>query len=343
VLFRSPETELYHKSDILFGMDRAKDALRTRGFTLLVEGQMDVILAHQAGFMNAVALSGTALSEKHLALMKRYSDNLMLVLDADSAGLSATAKSAILALSAGLKVKAVRLPEDKDPADMINEDPKEFAACIAGAKPVVDFFLGVLAERERDPHRLISSAERIVLPLINAMQSPMEREHFVQTSARALGLSTEAVRESLRKLPRAIASQGSTFGPDSQGQTLSAKRSARESREEMLLAVLHIYAGTPLAERVKMRYLQITEADHLPARAPQESILFEAEQQFGEDPGEEAADELLHAFEETVIREAYQEAVAHLRKAESAGDVPTIKSAQTECAKISARLAAFGG
>ena len=57
----SPETDLYHKSEILFGMDRAKDAIRTRGFTMLVEGQLDVIHAHQAGFMNAVALSGTAL------------------------------------------------------------------------------------------------------------------------------------------------------------------------------------------------------------------------------------------------------------------------------------------
>lgn len=338
----SPETELYHKSDILFGMDRAKDALRTRGFTLLVEGQMDVLLAHQAGFSNAVALSGTALSEKHLALMKRYSDNLMLVLDADAAGLSATAKSAELALRQGIRVKAAKIPSEKDPADLISEDPAEFSKCIKEAKPIVDFFLGILAERERNPHRLISSAERIVLPLINAMSSPMEREHFMQVTARSLGLSTEAVRESLKRLPRTEVSQGSTFSPDSQSQTLSTKRSAREVREEMLLAVLHIYHDSPLAERVKTRYLQITEADQLPTREPQESTLFEAEQHFGEDPEEEAADELLHAFEETVIREAYQEAVAHLRKMESVGDVAEIKSAQAECAKISARLSAFG-
>ena len=97
----SPETELYHKSEILFGMDVAKDAIRTRKFTMLVEGQIDVLLAHQAGFQNVVALSGTALSEKHLALMKRYSENLMLVLDADAAGLGATARSAALAPTPG--------------------------------------------------------------------------------------------------------------------------------------------------------------------------------------------------------------------------------------------------
>ena len=334
----SPETELYHKSEVLFGMDRAKDALRTRGFTLLVEGQMDVLHAHQVGFSNAVALSGTALSDKHIGLIKRYSDNLMLVLDADSAGLSATAKSAMLALQHGLKVKVAKLPSGKDPADIINEDPKAFSLHVAGAKSVVDFFLGILAERERDPHRLISSAERIVLPLINAIGSPMEREHFIQISARALGLSSEAVRESLKKLPR-MKEEGSVV---SSGTIQTAKRSSREMREEMLLAILNTYPDTPLANRVKKRYLEITEADQLPAREPQESTLFEAEQQFGEDPGEEAADELLHAFEETVIREAYQEAVANLRRKESAGDVAEIKSAQAQCAKISSRLASFG-
>ncbi len=338
----SPETELYHKSEILFGLDRAKDAIRTRGFTMLVEGQIDVLLAHQIGFGNAVALSGTALSTKHLALMKRYSDNLMLVLDADAVGLSATAKSAVLALQRGLKVKAARLSSGKDPADLINENPKEFSFCIAAAKPIVDFFLGVLAERERDPHRLISAAEKIVLPLIAAMGSPMEREHFAQTAARTLGLSSEAIRESLKQLPKqqitsGSADQGPTLVPNSQGRILSA----RQMREEMLLAVLHVYHDTPLALRVKTEYLRITEASQLPVIIPSEPALFKTEQTFGENPEEGAADELLHAFEETVIREAYQEAVAHLRRVESAGDASAVESAQAQCAKISARLAAF--
>src|ERR1035437_7864597 len=136
----SPETDLYHKSEILFGMDRAKDAIRTRKFTMLVEGQIDVIHAHQAGFQNAVALSGTALSEKHLGLMKRFSENLMLVLDADPAGLKATARSAALALTAGLRVKAARLPKGKDPADLISDDAKDFAARVLAAKPIVAVF-----------------------------------------------------------------------------------------------------------------------------------------------------------------------------------------------------------
>jgi DNA primase len=334
----SPETNLYHKSEILFGMDRAKDAIRARGFTMLVEGQLDVIHAHQAGFMNTVALSGTALSEKHLGLMKRYSENLMLVLDPDPAGLKATARSAALALTAGLRVKAARLPKGKDPADLISEDAKEFGARVVSAKPIVEFFLAELAQEESDPHRLLRTAESIVLPLIAAIPSPMEREHFIQIAAQALSLSSEAVRESLRRLPK----QTDT-APVARVFSSSAPitRSARELRSEQLLAIIQAYPNTPLAEHIKAGYCQITEALQLPSNVPPESVLFYVEQTFGEDPTEGAADELLRAFEEAVIREAYQEAVVNLRRAEASGDASLIESAQAACSKISLRLAAL--
>ena len=335
----SPETELFHKSDVLFGMDRAKDAIRARGFTMLVEGQLDVLHAHQAGFTNAVALSGTALTDKHLALMKRYSDNLMLVLDADPAGLKATARSAELALRAGLRVKAASLPKGKDPADLLSEDPQEFGRRVVAAKPIAEFFLAELAEAERDPHRLLRLAENIVLPLLAAVPSPMEREHFIQITAQALGLSSEAVRESLKRLPEQRAADASVRVATA---PVPERRSPREFRAEQLRAVLHAYPGTPLAERVKSGYCQITEAEQLPADVPPESAVFSIEQAFGESPTEDAADELLRAFEEAVIREAYQEAVAGLRRAEATGDVALIAAAETVCSEISLRLAALG-
>ncbi|MBI4088672.1 DNA primase [Candidatus Kaiserbacteria bacterium] len=352
----SPETELYHKSEILFGMDFAKDAIRTRKFTMLVEGQMDVILTHQAGFENAVALSGTALTDRHLGLMKRYSENLMLVLDADTAGLTATARSAELALRQGLRVKAARLPKGKDPAELIApagggsaSGGKEFSKRVSDAKPIVDFFLAELAERESDPHRLLRAAENIVLPLIGAVQSPMEREHFTQSAARALGLSVDAVRESVKHLPASLERKrgepklpDATHGSSTQGVVASPARPAREVRSEQLLAIVHAYPNTPLAKRVTSEYIRITEAKLLPREALPEPALFLAEQTFGAEPSEDSADELLRAFEEAVIREAYQEAVTHLRKAEAAGDAAAVKGAQETCASLSARLAKFG-
>jgi DNA primase len=338
----SPETELYHKSEILFGMDRAKEAVRTRGFTLLVEGQLDVLLAHQAGFTNAVALSGTALTEKHLALMKRYSENLMLALDGDTAGLKATARSAELALRQGLRVKAARLPKGKDPADLIAEDPKEFKERVQTAKPIVEFFLAELSEAERDPHRLTRLVEGIVLPLIAAIVSPMEREHFTQITARALGLSTEAVRETLQRLPPRPLEVTAEDTVQTAGSSQLKNRSPREVRAEQLLAVVHAYPGTALAERVKARYSEITEAEPLPSAVPPEPVLFSIEQTLGESPGDDAADELLRAFETAVIREAYQEAVMNLRRAEAGGDSEQIREAQEVCAKLGVRLATLG-
>ncbi|MHB0865654.1 MAG: DNA primase [Minisyncoccota bacterium] len=335
----SPETELYHKSDILFGMDQAKDAIRVRGFTLLVEGQLDVLLAHQAGFKNAVALSGTALSDRHLTLMKRFSENLMLVLDADAAGLAATARSAALALSAGLRVKAARLPKGKDPADLVSEDAAEFGKRIAAAKPIVEFFLAELSEAERDPHRLLRRAESIVLPLLRAIPSPMEREHFIQVTARSLSLSSEAVRESLKSLPKQQEMAAAT--PVARTPVPPA-RSLRAVRAEQLFAILHAYPDTPLATRVKSEYCRITEALQLSYDVPPESVVFQTEQTFGEDPTQDAADELLRAFEEAVIREALQEAVMNLRRVETAGDASETERAQAVCAGLLLRLAALG-
>lgn len=267
----------------------------------------------------------------------------MLVLDADPAGLKATARSAALALAQGLRVKAARLPKGSDPADLLSTDAKEFGVRVATAKPIVEFFLNELADLERDPHRLLQRAETIVLPLIAAMPSPMEREHFIQSAAQALGLSPEAVRESLRRVPaQSSSTETATAGSKRTEPSSPASRSARESRREKLLALMQVYAGTPLAERVKSRYVEITEAEPLSSPVLPESVLFFVEQTFGESPNEGAADELLHAFESAVVREAYQEAVTELRRAEAAGETSAIERAQAVCAQISLRLATLG-
>ncbi len=333
----SPETELFHKSETLFGIERAKDAIRVRKFTLLMEGQMDVLLSHQAGFTNAVALSGTALSEKHLALLKRYSENLMLVLDADTAGRSATARSAQFALIAGLRVKAARLPLGKDPADLVLEDAKDFTKRIAEAKPIVEFFLLELAERESDSHRLLRTAEAIVLPLIAVMQSPMERDHFIQSTARTLGLSQESVKESVMRIKKTQVLVPVQARPVP--ASVPTRVSSIERRREQLVALIHAYADSPLANHVKKEYSRITEADASLEGVSSESSLFAIEQMLGPDPSIEMVQELLRAFEESVIREAYQGAVMQLRRAEAGGNDADIQKAQTECTKLSERLA----
>ncbi len=331
----SPETELFKKSEVLFGMDRAKDAIRSRGFALLVEGQFDLILLHQIGFQNTIALSGTALSPTHLSLIKRYAENLMLALDADRAGLSASAKNAFAALTSGMRVKAVRLPPGKDPADIAKESPQVFVEAVKAAESIVEFFLSVLSASEKDQHRLVIAVERTVLPLVAAMKSSLEREHFVGIVSRRLGSSPEAVRAALPK-------HSAIKEEDTVSTNVSAEKPAvlgtREKQELLLRAVIATYPETQLAKRLKDEYARIIGTP--PGEEPlPERVLFEAGLLFGESPSEQGGDDLVRAFERTVLTEALTAATASLRQSESTGDTSAIQEALSSCKEISARLA----
>ncbi len=333
----SPETELFKKSMVLFGMDRAKDAIRTRGFALLVEGQFDLLLAHQAGFQNTVALSGTALSSSHLSFIKRYSDNLMLALDGDRAGLAASARTAALALSTGMKVKAVRLPKGQDPADLIKENPKEFAGKVASAEPIVEFFLSALAAAETDPHKLLLACERVVVPLIAAMKSPMEQEHFIGKTARSLNLTPDAVRLSVKNAARALPKEEAEVGS---ARAASIKLTPLEMRKLILQAAALSYPGTPLAERLASEYARIT-GTAFPEEPPPERVLFEAGLALGETPDEGSADDLVRAFEHAHLSYRLGEATARLRAAETMKDEAAINAAANECKELSQLLSAL--
>lgn len=119
----SPETELYEKSHVLFGYDKAKQRIRSNDFSLIVEGQFDLVLAHQAGFSNTVAISGTALSAQHVTLLARLSKRVVLALDADRAGIESVKRASERLLEHGMDVKVARMPHGKDPADLVAESP----------------------------------------------------------------------------------------------------------------------------------------------------------------------------------------------------------------------------
>ncbi len=336
----SPETDLYKKSEILFGMDKAKDAIRQRGFALLVEGQMDLLHLHQIGFQNTVALSGTALTPQHLSLMKRYADNVMLALDSDRAGLNASMKSAIAALRAGMRVKAVHLPPGKDPADLALEDPKGLTTRIKDATPIVEFFLSVLAENEKDSHRLVILVEKTVLPLISAIQSPMEQEHFVGVAARSLGSTPEAIRAGLNRLPKEGQAERAPETPFKPQVRVEVPLKASERHELNLRAVAACYAGSSLAARLESEYNRIIGVP-FPDVPPPEDMIFEAGIAFGEAPGETDADDLIVAFEKALLAEQLQAATARLRVAEASRDETSIKEIGQECEELRKKLATF--
>ncbi len=196
----SPETPLYDKSVALFGFDKAKVAIRKQNFCVIVEGQMDLVMAHQAGTENTIAVSGTALTEHHLGLIKRLTNNLVFAFDADKAGVAATEKAFSLALSLGMDVRVAVISSGKDPADLIRDDKPAWEKALLESKHFIPFLLETLMKGETDLLKMRKAVEERVLPHIARIPSSMEQAHFVLEVARVLGVPDRSVWESLGKV-----------------------------------------------------------------------------------------------------------------------------------------------
>lgn len=189
----SPETELYKKSELLFGFDKAKQGIRKLDFTLIVEGQFDVVMSHQAGYTNAVAVSGTALTEHHVQLIERLSDRVVLALDSDQAGVRAVKRAAELMLTRGLDVKVAELPEGQDPADLIVAGQDAFKQVVGQAVHVIDFLLHVLQRAQPDARQLRQQVTREITPFILLLPSRVEQYSFAETIAHAVKVPTDVI------------------------------------------------------------------------------------------------------------------------------------------------------
>lgn len=197
----SPETLLFKKSRTLYGFDKARAAIRKADCILLVEGQFDLVLAHQSSLPFTVALSGTALTLEHLSLLGRLSKRLVLALDADQAGIRAGLKSALMAIQAGFDVKVPAFAEGKDPADLARENPELLKAAVRTSTSAVEFFMEALRPQARDARSYQKLVEAQVLPLVAAIPSAIEREHFIRLIAQKLGVPDAAVRAEVGKRP----------------------------------------------------------------------------------------------------------------------------------------------
>jgi DNA primase len=201
----SPETALFKKSELMYGFHRAKDGIRKWGYAILVEGQMDLLMSHQHGFTNTVATSGTSLTEGHLAKIKRHTDKLMIVYDADNAGVKASVRAWTMSLALGLDVKIAMLPKGDDPASSLLKGTDTFRNCLKNSKHIVEFVLSNILDRfpkgELKKHsREIGKAISIeLLPLVASIDSAIDRSHFVSVISTASLISEESINEDLKK------------------------------------------------------------------------------------------------------------------------------------------------
>jgi len=226
----SPQTILFDKSHTLFGLDLARQAIRRQDRAVIVEGYMDVMQANQAGFANVVAQMGTALTEPQLRQLQRHTHRLVLALDPDLAGIQATLRGVEVARDVleqkwepvfnpkglvgyearlGAEIRVLRLPRGQDPDDLIREDPQSWTVLVEQAVPVVDFYLQMLLEEiDLDDTKAKAQVVDTLLPLLQTVANPVEREDFVQKIARTLRVDPRAVHARLRSTQRRPARPG---------------------------------------------------------------------------------------------------------------------------------------
>jgi len=204
----SPQTALFDKGRTLFGLDLARKPIREAQAAIVVEGNLDVIAAHQAGFANVVSSQGTALTEHQMRLLKKHAPRIILALDADEAGDAATLRGLNVAREAldreseigfdprglvktegrlGTDIRVMTLPPGLDPDDVINDNPDQWRQIVADAEPVVAYVIRVLTTgRDLEDPKVKTEIAATVLPLIEDVAQPIERDTYRQKLARVL-------------------------------------------------------------------------------------------------------------------------------------------------------------
>lgn len=322
----SPETPIFSKSHLLYGFHAAKNAIRTRGYSILVEGQVDLVLSHQAGFTNTVATSGTALTIDQLTQLKRLSPNIIMAYDADEAGARAAVRSTQLALSLSMDVKVARLPDGMDPADAVAKDPTIWAKALKEAVPLIAFYTDLICSSVRDPRKRDKEIVARVLPFVAALQSATERSRAIADIAYKTNQREEALFEDMKRIDPSVVL--GTSDPNLPERTLAERLPAKDESVYRHMAAIRSYLGDHKDTEVSLDALdralsQIAGALEKVRLFEKEGdmVRFEIERLYGEKtiPKADIID-LLHTIQKESSKQAYEEARRALREAERNGD-----------------------
>lgn len=202
----SAESAIYRKSKILYGLDSAKMAIKNEGIVIIVEGNMDVIACHQAGFKNVVASSGTALTADQLKILSRYAAEIAFCFDQDSAGEQAMKRAVTLALSNDISAKIISLPlAYKDPDEAISANPKYWQEAVKKAKPALEHWIDLLIRKSKILD--VAAKKKIakeILPVIKNIYAEIEKEHYIKYLSMRLGVMEQSLNQTLNKTKSAI-------------------------------------------------------------------------------------------------------------------------------------------
>jgi len=336
----SPETEVFHKSRALFGFYQAREKARHDDVCVLVEGQMDLILSHQAGATNTVASSGTALTPEHLEMIKRFTKNIILALDADKAGLSATHRAIELALDQDMDVKIAKLPDGLDPADLILKDPVLWQNAIRNAKHVIDFYLELLPELYTDNDTLRAKISEIVIPFIPHLRGSLDQAHFVGKIAELIKMKEDPIWDEVKKRAKTVGVIRETEKLEQRVAQLS--RHVRIARTIEGVLMWQEGLEDPSIKNVseyRERFTKLLEGSPPIEVVNGDKLIFEAEARLqGSEKIEEELNGLLKSLAEEILRERFTEKMAELKQAEINGDVSEAEKILALCQTISKEL-----
>lgn len=196
----SPETEIYHKSNVLYGLNQSKQSISRKNLCLLVEGYMDVVSLHQSGIENVVASSGTSLTTEQIKLIKRLTENVTILFDGDNAGIKASFRSIDMLLSEGMNIRVLLFPDGDDPDSFARKHPQEFVENFIDkeAKDFIDFKAEILLrDAGNDPIRKAESIRDIVKS-VAFVQNALKREVYLKEVSNKFGLSEQSLFNELQ-------------------------------------------------------------------------------------------------------------------------------------------------
>jgi len=198
----SPDSPVFHKGRVLFGLHKSKVEIKKKNYAIIVEGQMDVLMSNQAGVNNIVASSGTALTEDHLNILKRLTNNLVLSLDTDKAGIEASFRAIELALRKEMYIEMIDL-EKKDPADVIKDNPDEWVLAVKNKKYFLDFLLDLSKERaDLSNTKIKKEILSKLLRLVNACQSQVELADMIRKLSLFFKVTELAIKDECLRLSK---------------------------------------------------------------------------------------------------------------------------------------------
>jgi DNA primase len=230
----SPETPIYIKGSVLYGLDLTKEAIRREGFAIVVEGEIDAISSFQIGISNIVAIKGSALTEGQLVLLKRYCDSLYLSLDADLAGDLAVRRGIELAEKLGFSLKVVQLMEGKDPNECIVRNPQNWHLSLKNAIPIYDFYLrSAFKKYDKEDADGKKKITQELLPIFAKIENLVVKDHYLKLLAREISVNIEILLQEEKRIKREDKFPQSTTNKQATRDT----RDRREVLEENLIGM----------------------------------------------------------------------------------------------------------